>query len=299
MSARMKVLLAADGSGCVRAAEQLLIRIGDRDRLDITVMSVIPLFPPPPDDQLDFLRTTTISASHGLRDAGFVVQGMHAQGDPAERILDRLKQDHFDLAVVGGGTHSWLARALLGSVAYSVLHGARCGVLVVHRAPLADDLAPVPVLIATDGSSDARAALGTLVRFADPSACVVDVVAVATATLPVLVGAAVGAEGGSADAGETERQMRLAAGDDAEACAAMLRDHEFVATESVMAGPTATALLERIDYSGADLAVVGARGTGGFRELAVGSVSDRVVRNAPATLVGRHPTFTPFREFIR
>ena len=208
------------------------------------------------------------------------------------RILDRLKQDHFDLAIVGGGTHSWLARALLGSVTYSVLLGAGCGVLVVHRAPLADDLSPVPVLLATDGSSDARAALGTLVRFADPSTCVVDVVAVATAALPVLVGAAVGAEGGSVEARETERQMRLTAEDDAEASAATLRDHEFVASESVMAGPTATALLERIDYSGADLAVVGARGIGGFRELAVGSVSDRVVRNAPATLVGRHPTFT-------
>jgi nucleotide-binding universal stress UspA family protein len=127
----------------------------------------------------------------------------------------------------------------------------------------------------------------------------VDVVAVAMAGLPVLVGAAVGAEGGFAEAGETERQMRLAAGDDAEACAATLRDHEFVATESVMASPTATALLERIDYSGADLAVVGALGTGGFRELVVGSVSDRVVGNAPATLVGRHPPFTRFGELVR
>jgi nucleotide-binding universal stress UspA family protein len=45
-------------------------------------------------------------------------------------------------------------------------------------------------------------------------------------------------------------------------------------------------LLSEARAVGADLVVVGARGLGGLRR-AIGSVSDKLARHAPATLVGR------------
>jgi len=46
-------------------------------------------------------------------------------------------------------------------------------------------------------------------------------------------------------------------------------------------------LLEGAERREADLVVVGARGLGRFRAKMLGSVSDRLIRHAPATLVGR------------
>jgi nucleotide-binding universal stress UspA family protein len=48
-------------------------------------------------------------------------------------------------------------------------------------------------------------------------------------------------------------------------------------------GPAANALLECANH--ADLVVVGARGLGGFRGLALGSVSDQVTRHSPVPVV--------------
>ncbi len=67
-------------------------------------------------------------------------------------------------------------------------------------------------------------------------------------------------------------------------CAAALADYPEVEVEYVARrGPAANALLECSEH--ADLVVVGARGLGGFRGLALGSVSDQVTRHASCPVV--------------
>ena len=67
-------------------------------------------------------------------------------------------------------------------------------------------------------------------------------------------------------------------------CAAAVGDYPEVEVEYVAKrGPAANALLECATQ--ADLVVVGARGLGGFRGLALGSVSDQVIRHAPCPVV--------------
>ncbi|WP_134741290.1 universal stress protein [Nocardioides sp. 503] len=50
-------------------------------------------------------------------------------------------------------------------------------------------------------------------------------------------------------------------------------------------GPAANALLDCATDADADLVVVGARGLGGFRGLALGSVADQVSRHSPVPVV--------------
>lgn len=48
-------------------------------------------------------------------------------------------------------------------------------------------------------------------------------------------------------------------------------------------------LLKEAENVGADLVVVGSRGSGAVRRTLLGSVGDQVLRHAPATLIGRGP----------
>lgn len=67
-------------------------------------------------------------------------------------------------------------------------------------------------------------------------------------------------------------------------CAAAVAEYPDLEVEYVAErGPAANALLDRATH--ADLVVVGARGLGGFRGLALGSVSDQVTRHAACPVV--------------
>ena len=67
-------------------------------------------------------------------------------------------------------------------------------------------------------------------------------------------------------------------------CAAIVAEHPGVEVAYVAKrGPAANALLDCAES--ADLVVVGARGLGGFRGLALGSTSDQVIRHASCSVV--------------
>jgi nucleotide-binding universal stress UspA family protein len=60
-----------------------------------------------------------------------------------------------------------------------------------------------------------------------------------------------------------------------------------VMEEAVLVGRPGSQLLKEADSIGADLIVVGSRGLGALSRTLLGSVSDQVLRHAPATFVGR------------
>lgn len=67
-------------------------------------------------------------------------------------------------------------------------------------------------------------------------------------------------------------------------CAPMVAEFPDVEIDYIAhRGPAANALIDAAAH--ADLVVVGARGLGGFRGLALGSVSDQVTRHAPCPVV--------------
>ena len=61
--------------------------------------------------------------------------------------------------------------------------------------------------------------------------------------------------------------------------------HPESVTVEAVSGIPAEAMLEAAATAGADLIVLGSRGTGGFARLTIGSVSDQVVRHAVCPVV--------------
>jgi len=293
----MKALFATDGSISALEAERLLDKIADRDRVRITVLSVVPtgvpqvqdiplILDPLPARRKDALALVDAGVERFLA-AGFKTEGRVLEGSPAEQIIGLVEQDWHELTVVGAGSKSWLGHLLLGSVSTHVLHSAPNSVLLVHESIPETDTARV--LYGTDGSRGATIALNDYMDFADPTRC--DTVAMAverypledlvpTLPIPPMVDP------------ETEKEILRTSEDRAarlsESAVSRLKDRHFTATARPVLGHPITSLLEEADRGPYDLVVVGSRGVGPVSRALLGSVSDKIARHARATLIGRH-----------
>jgi nucleotide-binding universal stress UspA family protein len=213
-----------------------------------------------------------------LRAAGVTdVEGRVEDGDDASEIVHAAETGPFDLVVVGTGDEDWLDLVPLGSVSSSVVSASPCPVLVVHQAPEPDR--EVRVLVGADGSDGARRAIDAFIALAASSRCTVTVVAAASPLAE---------PGGEAPgAAEVAGGGMVLAHRHAEAAADALGDAGFRVETEVVPGRPAEVLLDRVRQRDADLVVVGARGQGRFQAKVLGSVSDRVVHTARATIIGR------------
>jgi nucleotide-binding universal stress UspA family protein len=214
-------------------------------------------------------------AAARLESAGFSTRWAANEGDAAIRILEAIEREGYDLAAVGAGGRSWRGAAMLGRVSTNLLHGATCSVLVVHAWPAAGE--QPSVLVGTDGSAGAEAAVEAFASFADPARCRVLVV---SADKPPAAFAWSDEHASAPDGGpEAERSVARAV--------AILEERGFDCRTEAVEGHPAEALLRLAERDGCGLVVVGSRGLGALRRMALGSVSDKVARHAAATLVGR------------
>jgi nucleotide-binding universal stress UspA family protein len=197
-------------------------------------------------------------------------------GHPVEALERAVREHTADLLVIGPHGRGRLESILLGSVSQSLLHVMPTSMLIA-REPAGP---PDRILLASDGSPASLAAAGFLARF----------LLAADATIEIVT-ALGGRSDGSADAGPA----------DVRDFAAAERRHVEAANDRVMdaleaGGRTATLVIREGDPKRAilaaaaehrsDLIVMGARGLGGFRGLALGSVSRAVSKAAPcSTLV--------------
>ena len=267
----MKVLSATDGAEPSAQAGAMLARIADPAKTEIVVLSVSDFEIAmreagrhqhySAEDAHAAAQQAADEAAEALRGAGLErVESRVENGDEAVTIVHAAESEGFGLVVVGGGKERWRDTVVLGSVSGSIVHAAPCPVLVVHRAPSGDG--PVRVVVGTDGSDGATRSIEAFAAFADPARCEVIVVAVA-------------------DDGDEVAAQHL------EAASGVLTSAGFRVETATSPGKAAAVLLEQVEERSADLVVIGARGLGRFRAKVLGSVSDRVVRHAPATFVGR------------
>ena len=170
---------------------------------------------------------------------------------PVEKsILAELERERATLVAVGTHGRSRPTGILLGGVATTVLHEARCSVLVARPAP-EPELFPRTLLVGTDGSPESLRAAAVAGEIRDRFGASLQAV-VATGGKPV----------------------------DADRLAGSGLDLQWDEREPVAALVAASA--------GADLLVVGSRGLHGLRAL--GSVSERVAHRARCSvLVVRQP----------
>ncbi len=289
----MKVLFATDGAEHSERARAMLARLADLGRTHIVAMSVNGFETAMRKAEQEGHFSTEEAHAAAQRAADEAVKSLHddgfdhvgarvEDGDEATEIVNAAETEGFELVVVGTGKERWLDTITLGSVSSSVLHAAPCPVLVVHRAPEGEG--PVRVVVGADGSEGSDHSIAAFVALADPLRC--GEVTVATAAHPLALPPG-GPAGEASLALEVADDELVLANRHAEAAADTLTGAGFHVTTDVAVGGAAGVLLEQAERRGADLVVVGARGLGRFRAKVLGSVSDRVIRHAPATLVGR------------
>ena len=151
------------------------------------------------------------------------------------------------------------------------------------RMTLADDGGMGTIVVGTDGSAGARAALTWAVDEARRRGSSLRAVHAWEAPITAYPGPLMGARAMDIDASiETFHESAETTADEIRAWLAA--NAVGVTTQvSVLEGAATAKLLEAA--AEADLLVLGARGHGGFSSLLLGSVSDQCTRHAPCTVV--------------
>jgi nucleotide-binding universal stress UspA family protein len=284
----MKVLYASDGGRPAIDALALFQLLAAPDKADVTAVTVVGAGTA---DVVEDVTSSTDadvldSAVRSLQEAGFSAEKRVLQGQPGRAILNEIDVGGFELVVVGAGNRSRLGRLLMGSVSTKLLHASPVSVMIVRR--LLDVGSDISVLVGADGSEHADRALEQLIALFDPSSCRVHVLAVAEHLMPQLsfpiprAGYAT-----SAPTPEQEQEWTAAAQSSATAAAKKLESAGFRTEAHAVLGAPAARVLEQADRVHADLVVVGSRGLAAVDRASLGSVSDQIVREAPATFVGR------------
>lgn len=196
-------------------------------------------------------------------------------------IVDTLTEDaRFDLVVVGTHGRTGIARVLLGSVADKVVRHAPCSVLAAR--PRGDVKAFEHVLCPIDFSDSSRHALALAAELAAPGAA--GITLLHAFELPIV-------STGMAMAPDMFPEVKEQAAHLLEQWAADLRTKVKVPVTTLVASgsPGARALGILDDDPTFDLVVVGSHGRTGLRRVLLGSVAEKIVRNAPCpVLVARN-----------
>jgi nucleotide-binding universal stress UspA family protein len=141
----LNILVAVDGSEHAAQALRTAAQLAQEEHARLTVITAVPSAPALA--QMSAAGVALTEVADLLGEAGqhiraqvdalprdISVQSIVVRGQPVEVILERLREGHHDLLVMGSRGLGRMSSALLGSVSQAVLHEASVPVLVV-RAP--------------------------------------------------------------------------------------------------------------------------------------------------------------------
>lgn len=219
-----------------------------------------------------------------VRRPGVEVSWDLRQGDADHQLLLDAEAFAADLIVVGSRGLTGLPDFVLGSVARSVVHHAHCPVLVAQ--PVRHELRHV--LLAHDGSAHAERALEFATNLPLPAPAEVSLVHVVR-PLQFVSDISGLTNYHFYEALEAAEAERWAQGETiVRAAADRLEAAGRRSTTEVLEGDPATRILEAAEAREADLIVAGARGTSLIERLVIGSVTDRLLKKAPCSLLIVH-----------
>jgi nucleotide-binding universal stress UspA family protein len=206
----MRVLFSTDGSKGSFAVERCLTAMGNREKVEVTVLTVgdhrgrvfsrggISL-------QQDGWDADAVAdaARSRVEEEGFSAASRATIGEPHEEIARIARDGGFDLTLIGGPHKSRPGPSMISQTGSLVISGSGSAVLVSGSRPRL----PIQVLLVADGSDASVAAIGCFKEFADPRRCTANSLPLPSAPSPrshlSLVGAAGrkdSARGGVADA---------------------------------------------------------------------------------------------------
>ena len=213
------------------------------------------------------------------------------EGNPGEEILSLLETSNMDLAVLGTRGLPSIKRFLLGGVSEWVLHEAPCPVLIV-RGPARWAKGGMRVLMSTDGSPEAQAALEFLNQLSFPSGSeiilfhVVEPIdyTVVQDDFTIISLANSGSENlthATQDIQKRVKQNTLSILNEAKKKIKGKRPK----VEKISTGYAAEEIIKAAERFRADLIVMGSRGLSTVNRSFLGSVSNKVVRHAPCSVL--------------
>lgn len=151
----MKVLLAIDGSAISKVAMRRLPDLVNLAGASVVVLTIAPnpvmpdvtgMMGPPYVDFTLLAQQVKAEAEQHLAEADEYLRGrgleaklVFRQGDPGGEILDFIRQEGIELAVLGSHGRTGFRKLLLGSVSSRVVNEAPCPVLVVKDSSLKEE----------------------------------------------------------------------------------------------------------------------------------------------------------------
>ncbi|WP_276259394.1 universal stress protein [Haloglomus litoreum] len=275
-----RILVATDGSDAAETAVESAIRLADRFGSDLCALHVTPPddgAPPPgsPDEiDLDALLDD-LTARADEHDVPISTAVLSNESGAARTIAGYAADQDVDLLVMGTQGRTGLGRFVLGSVAERTLRLAPVPVLMVRTSTPVGELDDV--LVATDGSEGAAAAVTHAV----------DLAAAAEATLHVVHVVDVTVAWPTGSGGPILDRME-AAGREAVDRAVDRAERAGVPSveATLLSGSPYRAIVDYGADAGVDLTVVGTHGRSGLDRFLLGSVAERVVRTAGTPVLG-------------
>ena len=306
----MRILLIHDGSSYSDTATDTLEALRLPPQTEVTVMTVVP--------EHSFLGGITIEKLRGidsikkqtqeeeaikllsgpvqlLRESGLKVESLVRWGNPVREVLNEAGEREVSLIVMGTKGMTNYPAFRLGSVCQNVVKHARTNVLIARKKTVSADKlqqsAHLPitidrVLFATDGSKYADIAAEFLLDLPLPKQSQVTVLTVLQSyvdtmmrvpTLEPMV--------------YKDMLADVQAAEDAEAQKIISRSIEqfklkgYQTSSMVMKGAVGESILKAAGEYDPDIISVGARGLSGIESFFMGSVSERIVRHAPCSVL--------------
>jgi nucleotide-binding universal stress UspA family protein len=274
-----RILVPTDGSPGSERAFEVAATLASTHDATVHVLSVVDEHGPTGDwdydgdspaeafieSQADHVDTENLSVTAAVR-----------EGVVHDAVLDYGDESNIDLIVMGTHGRTGVRRFLLGSVTEKVVRLADVPVLSVKADAEPGTVSFDDILLPTDGSSGAEAALepaGALASATDATVHLVSVVD--TRSLGIDVGSSVIVD-------ELESVATDAVGDASDRLSGM--GVETVET-AITHGVPYRAILDAIEEADADLVVIGTHGRTGIDRYLLGSVAEKLVRTSPVPVM--------------
>jgi nucleotide-binding universal stress UspA family protein len=274
----MNVVYATDGSEGAAAAGVLLAN------LSLTPADTIRIVTAERGGDEAGRERIFAAARATLAGTGAEIQTEACAAPPVEAILGAARDASADLLVIGSLGRTGLLQYLLGSVAERVVRHAECSVLLAR--PLRHGLQRV--LVAVDRSPMATAVVAAAQALPLPAAAEL-VLATVIPPRESLAAISPTVWGGLAHELEAILQgAREEAEEHLRDLAGPLKAARRAVRAELLRGDPAGALLTEAERQESDLIVLGSHGEGGMDRWLLGSVSERVVRHAPCSVLVVH-----------
>jgi len=291
----MHILLAVDGSKGSQQAIDTVAATHFPESTHVTLVHVVTRYIPPEtalpksiatsrrDDEDRHAEAILDDATSRLKKDHLTVDVQRVEGHPAEQIIDAALALKADLIVMGAlGVTGWI-RVLLGSISTTVVKHSPCPVWVVKRPVKTRRM---DVLIASDGSENARLAIQTACSLPYPSGTVCHLLHVVPS-----VNEALQLTGPQADPPVLSPMFSLGEHHRQHGDRVIKEDTETLAPyfsevrPAIVEGDCRKRIIEVAREVEADLIVMGSKGLSGIREFLIGSVSHKVLKHTESSVL--------------